>query len=428
MEKTKPAGQWSFLCHLSYGDEGAIRVVRYAEGALHVHDIQSTAADNGMTLPPVFLGTTPEDEVIVMDAENKSISLRDTYPAAAFAPYAYRDPAAAHVWFTIDGDKETGCDTLNCGATGSSVMVLDAAPGGGEAAALLKVICVGRGHHVVTFTAPSQAFPDIPRRAFVSNLLDGTISVVGNDPAEQDSYLQVIDTINLCEPEREKDGTSGVPNNAFPHGKVFSPRSGRIYSLNNGYGTIAVINPVSQRIEQRIELEVSSNLLLSPDGRFLIGKGADRKSDTQHVIGRLSVVDALTGSVETVLDVPDLYPSTYRFSPDGSKLYVTSAATGKGVQRDNLKIDVLQVYDAGALPALKLIRELPVGRADCGRRPIAFIGSAAGAGLVLVPNPSDGTISVLEGDSDETLETVTVSERPVKEFNFSFWDGAVSGC
>jgi len=189
-----------------------------------------------------------------------------------------------------------------------------------------------------------------------------------------------------------------------------------------------VINPVSQRIEQRIELEVSSNLLLSPDGRFIIGKGADRKSDAEHVVGRLSVVDALTGSVETVLDVPDLYPSTYRFSPDGGKLYVTSAATGKGVQRDNLKIDVLQVYDASALPALKLIREVPVGRADCGRRPIAFISSAAGAGLVLVPNPSDGTISVLEGDSDETLETVTVSDRPINEFNFSFWDGAVSGC
>ncbi|MFQ5488109.1 MAG: YncE family protein [Gammaproteobacteria bacterium] len=402
-------------------------MVRYAEGALHVHDIQSVAADNGMTPPPVFLGTTSEDKVIVMDAESKSISLRDTYPAAAFAPYAYRDPDAAHVWFTIDGDKETGCDTLNCGTTGSSVMVLDAAPGG-EAAALLKVICVGRGHHVVTFTAPSQVFPDIPRRAFVSNLLDGTISVVGNDAAEQDSYLQVIDTINLCEPEREKDGASAVPNNAFPHGKVFSSRTGRIYSLNNGYGTIAVINPLNHRIEQRIELKVSSNLLLSPDGRFLIGKGADRKSDAEHVLGRLSVVDALSGGVATVLDLPDLYPSTYRFSPDGSKLYVTSAATGKGTQRDNLRIDVLQVYDAAALPALSLLAEIPVGRADCGRRPIAFIKNGHGASLVLVPNPSDGTISLLDGDSDTVLETATISDRPIKEFNFSFWDGAVSGC
>lgn len=427
MQTTDTGNGWSFACHLDFGGEGAVRVLRGGAGGVQVVEIPTTAGPEEEGPAPVFLGTTPDDEVILMAAENKAVTTRKDFPARAYAPYAYRNADSGHLWFTIDGDKETGCDRLNCGDAGSSVMVVDPAPDEGVAA-LLRLVCVGRGHHVPTFTAPGEAFPDIPRRAFVSNLLDGTISVLGHDPAQPDTYLQIIDTINLCEPAREKDGTDGVPNNAFPHGKVFSPHTGRIYSLNNGYGTIAVIDPVSHEIEQRIELAVSSNLLLSPDGRYIVGKGADRKRDAEHVMGRLSVVDAVTGRVETILDLPDIYPSTYRFSPDGSKLYVTTAATGKGAQRENLRIDVLQVYDAHALPELRLLREIQVGPADCGRRPIGFIDRTDGKGtIVLVPNPSAGTLSLLDGEEDLLIETVTLCERPVREFNFSFWNGVVSG-
>ncbi len=422
MEKTNSPGQWSLTCHLSYGDEGAVCRVSGGGGGTVVQAIESLAPQ-GEGPPPVFLGVNPAGKVILMDAGSRAVFLNDGYPANAAAPYAYRDEATAQLWFTIDGDKATGCDPTFCSDSGAPVLVLDTAAGE-VSQALLKLICMGRGHHVVTFTAPCEAFPGMPRRAFVSNLLDGNICVVGNDPADADTYLRIIDSINLGEAEREKDGGAGVPNNAFPHGKVFSPRTGKIYNLNNGYGTIAVIDPVSHAIERRVELKGCSNLLLSPCGRYLIGKGADRKADAEHVMGRLAVVDALEGRVVTELDVPDFYPSTYRFSPDGSKLYVTSAATGKGAQRDNLNIERLQVYDAGALPALRLLREVTVGRADCGRRPIGFI---ADADLVLVPNPSDGTLSLLDGASDQLQETVTLSERPVKEFSFSFWDGGVSG-
>jgi len=326
-----------------------------------------------------------------------------------------------------DGDRETGCDELNCGASGSSVTVIDAASGR-DMPRYLQTICVGRGHHVATFVGPVAAFPDIPQRAVVSNLLDGSISVVGNDPADPQSYLKVLETINLCEPDKEDFNAAAIPNNAFPHGKVFSAHTGRIYSLNNGYGTIAVINPVNNLIERTIELKLSSNLLLSPDGRFIIGKGADRKTDPEHVVGRLTVVDAVSGTVESTLDVPDLYPSTYRFTPDGSRLYVTSAATGKGVQRDNLKKDVIQIYDTSALPALRLIREITVGRADCSRRPIAFVEQDGLVQTVLIPNPTDGSLSLLDSAGEAVTDTLEISNGPVTEFSFCLWDGQISGC
>ncbi len=426
MQSDDSTKTWAFACHLDFGGTGAVRVVRKGPDGIRVTAIPTDDAQKEAH-PPVFLGTTADDRVILMAAGDKSISVREAYPAHAAAPYAYRNAQTGHLWFTIDGDKETGCDTLNCGDSGSPVMVVNPGTSADAPGELLRLVCVGRGHHVPTFTAPSEAFPDIPRCAFVSNLLDGTISVLGHDPDRPDTYLRVIDTINLCEPAREKEGIDGTPNNAFPHGKVFSPLTGRLYSLNNGYGTIAVINPVNREIEQRIELKVSSNLLLSPDGRYIIGKGADRKSDPAHVMGRLSVVDAVTGSVETTLDLPDIYPSTYRFSPDGRRLYVTTAATGKGAQRENLRIDLLLVYDATALPELRLLREVLVGAADCGRRPIGFVTSkGAGDTAVIVPNPTDGTLSLLDAE-DLLMETVPLCERAVKEFNFSFWNGVVSG-
>ena len=174
-------------------------------------------------------------------------------------------------------------------------------------------------------------------------------------------------------------------------------------------------------------MKVSSNLLLSPDGRFLIGKGADRKSDPEHVIGRLSIMDAVNNTLTGTVELPDIYPSVYRFSSDGNKLYVTTAATGKGKQRDNLKLDTLLVYDTSALPAIKLIKEVRVGRADCGRRPIAFIDQGEHGVWVFVPNTSDGTLSILDGAADRVLETVTLGKPDLVEINFSFWTGLSYG-
>jgi DNA-binding beta-propeller fold protein YncE len=423
MSEARATAGWSLVCHLTANGQGRLTVSRPGDRGIRSTTI--TAADkSGSTPPPMFLGVTGEDRVILLESASKTIQVRDALPRDAFPAYAYRAPDGAHVWFMNDGDEETGCDALNCGDTGSSVTVIRNTGNTDRPAEFIKTICVGRGHHVTTFTAPSAAASRVPKRAFVSNLKDGSISVLGNDPGDAGSYLKITATINLHDPQRDKDAAAGIPNNAFPHGKVYSPVTGKLYSLNNGYGTVYVIDPAANTIEQTVPLPVSSNLLLSPDGRFIIGKGADRKTDPDHVLGRLTVIDVTAGRVVENIDLPDFYPSVYRFNHDGSKLYVTSAATGKGVQRDNLKTRSVLIFDATGLPSLALHKEVAVGLADCGRRPIAFTRDA---GLVFIPNPTDGTVTALDGRSDAVVETFTVAQDPVDEVNFSFWDGTTSG-
>ena len=418
--------KWLFACHLSYGDRSAVALVKYAAGETEVRAIPVTDEAKSAH-PQVFLGVTRDEQVIMMDAETKAVSHQAVYPECAFAPYAYHSPSDSQAWYTNDGDEETGNDSLNCGTEGASLTVVQG--DGANGASILKTLCVGRGHHVTTFVLPNADHPKVPYRVFASNLLDGTISVIGNDPADASTYLNVVTTINLCEPDKEDDGVMIAPNNAFPHGQVYSPVTGKVYNLNNGYRTVAVIDPVTCEVENRIPMKVSSNLLLSACGRFLIGKGAERKADPDHVIGRLSILDVEAGEVCVTLDLKDVYPSTYRFSPDGTRLYVTTAATGKGAQRDYLKKDVVYVYDTSALPKISLIKEVRVGEADCSRRPIAFLRNDAVAHRIFVPNPSEGTLSILDGAHDSVLETVRISRKPVKEVNFSLLNGGhIYGC
>ncbi len=169
-------------------------------------------------------------------------------------------------------------------------------------------------------------------------------------------------------------------------------------------------------------MEVSSNLLLSRCGNFLIGKGADRKADPEHIMGRLSVLDARKEEISTVLDIQDFYPSVYRFNPKGDKLYVTAAATGKDAQFDNLRTDMVQVYDTSKLPALRLIKEIKLEPCTSGRRPIAFLERCDQAPIIFVPNPTQGSLAVIDGENDEVVEAVDIGAGGIKEFSFYFWN------
>ena len=415
---------WAIACHLDYGNSSALAVVRKQGGEIVATSVPVAHAGGGdINHRVAFLGVDERGRPLLHDPVSKETAVADAMPADARFAYAYRDPGSVRVWFMNDGDKN-GNDALCCDEGGSSVTIVSKDNGG---AVFVETLCVGRGHHVTAFSHPTDSAFGIPHRAFVSNLTDGTISVVGNDPNDAVSFLKVIATVNLCDSRFETDTDVSIPNNAFPHGMAFSPVTGKLYNLNNGYHTVAVIDPFSHEVEKTIPMEVSSNLLLSPCGRFLIGKGADRKGDPEHVIGRLCVLDVVKGEVVHSLDLPDLYPSVYRFGTAGDKLYVTSAATGKNAQRDNLRTDVVQIYDAARLPELVLLREVRLDAADCGRRPIAFLDHEEG-GLVFVPNPTQGTLAVLDGERDDVLATVTVGEGGIQEFSFSFWsDRRLSG-
>lgn len=414
---------WSVVCHLNYGGRGVVSTVRRREGKARVTTL-AVHASSGLPFArrPVFLGVRNTGTAVLLDPQIQRIYEHAGIPEDVNPTYAYPYAERDQLWFSNDGDEESGNDVLHCGEKGSSVTVIDRAT-----ATVIKTLCIGRGHHVCVFCAPTPAHREIPLLALVSNLLDGTLSIIGNDPADAGTYLKVLSTLNLLERDKEKDPNTDVPNNAFPHGMVFSPVTGKIYNLNNGYGTVVIIDPVSRAIEQRIALPGCSNLLLSPDGRFVLGKGADRKSDPEHVLGKVTVIDTAQGKVVSESMLKDFYPSTFRFSPDGKKLYVTSAATGKGKQKEHLDIRSVRVFDATALPALVELPMIAVGVADCGRRPMAFAGSSATDAIVFFPNPTDGTLTLVSGANDQVLETVQIGEPGSEEVLFSFWNGDITG-
>ena len=418
------SSNWLLINHLDSDGLGTLTAVT-AEGDKFSTKQLTASVASGKTHAPWFLGLLENQKVILFDPEQKTISIADQIPNDAYPAYSYKDVSNNRIWFMNDGDKENGNDDLNCDGKGSTVTIIDMGDGS-STPQHIKTLCVGSGHHVTTFIEPTSEFPDLPKVAYVSNLLSGSICVVGNDENNSATYLNIIHTINLCETDKEKDGNEGIPNNAFPHGKQLSYHTGKVYSLNNGYGTVAVINPVTHEIENHINLKGCSNLLLSPCGKFLIGKGADRKSNATHVLGRLSVIDVTSNKVLSEEDIKDFYPSTYRFNPDGNKLYVTSAATGKGDQKDNLEINTLYIYDASQLPKLQLIKSITVGNSDCGRRPIAF-NTDDSVKRVFIPNPTDATLTILDAESDTVIETVKIADQGGKEFNFSFWQNSIYG-
>jgi len=418
------SSNWLLVNHLDSDGLGTLTAVT-AEGDKFSTKQLTAPVASGKTHVPWFLGLLENQQVILFDPEHKTINITDKIPYDAYPAYSYKDEINNHIWFMNDGDKENGNDELNCGGNGSTVTIINMGDGS-STPQHIKTLCVGSGHHVTTFIEPTSEFPDLPKVAYVSNLLSGSICVVGNDVNNSDTYLNIIHTINLCESDKEKDGNKGIPNNAFPHGKQLSNHTGKVYSLNNGYGTVAVINPLTHEIENHISLKGCSNLLLSPCGKFLIGKGADRKSNAAHVLGRLSVIDVVTNTVLSEEDIKDFYPSTYRFNPDGNKLYVTSAATGKGDQKENLKINTLYIYDASQLPKLQLIKSMEVGNSDCGRRPVAF-NTDNSAKRVFIPNPTDATLTIIDAETDSIVDTIKIADQGGKEFNFSFWQNSIYG-
>lgn len=385
---------------------GAITVVRRQGGELTVKQLPNgTESGKDKALKPMFVGLSETDQIITMDPQSKTVSFDEAFIPDAFPAHIYSDPNSARDWFMCDGDKETGNDVLNCGDQGSSVTVVENTAS--QAAQFLKTICVGRGHHQANFSYPSEQAPKVPHQAYISNLKDGTISVIGNDPEQAESYLKVVASINLCEPDKEDFDAVQSPNNAFPHGLVYSKVSGKVYNLNNGYGTIAVINPLTHEIEERIPFKGFSNLFMSPCGRYVIGRGADRKSDSQHCVAKMAVLDVTTHQVQDQIDLLDVYISKYFFNAEGSKLYLTTSSSGNDEQKANMKSDAVLVFDLTVLPKLSQVAELRLGSAV---GTLDFLAPESETELVFASNSNDGAVTLIDGRDNTVVESLSVIE------------------
>ncbi|TPW15652.1 MAG: hypothetical protein FD130_1166, partial [Halothiobacillaceae bacterium] len=385
---------------------GSVAIVDGQAGKIEVIQVK-TLGESGSEagLKPIFIGITPDHNMVTLDPKHKTIAHNSRFVSDAFPAHIYSDPTSDRAWFMNDGDKESGNDTLNCGDQGSSVTVIEQ-PNSAEAR-YLKTICVGRGHHQASFTYPAPTAPSVPHTVYISNLKDGTLSAIGNDPARAEDYLKVVATINLCEADKEEGMCEPtVPNNAFPHGLAYSPLSGKVYNLNNGYGTIAVVDPLTYTIEERIPFKGHSNLFLSPCGRYIIGRGADRKSDPHHVIAKLSVFDVVSKRIVAKLDIPDIYISKYYFNPEGTKLYLTTSSSGSPEQLAHLKTDALLIFDLMQLPELKLRQELRLGSSPGS---LEFLTCAGKTERLFSANAQTGSLMVLDGESDQVIDEIKVA-------------------
>lgn len=385
---------------------GNINIVERKNGDTKIHEISQANDKSENELPDILLGVSETNQVVLLEPIGKEIKLSSEFPANAFAAHKYTDEKQNVDWYMNDGDKQTGNDTLNCGDSGSSVTVIKNADS--SKAEFLKTICVGRGHHQANYSFPSDACPDTPNQTYISNLKDGTISVIANDPSNTQSYLNVIKTIDLCEPDKEDSIETTIPNNAFPHGLVFSPVSGKVYNLNNGYGTVTIINPKTHDIESRIEFKGHSNLFLSINGQYVIGRGADRKSNNEHVLAKLSVLDVTDNTVVDSIDIPDIYISKYFFNPEGTRLYLTTSSSGSDKQQENLKTDALLIFDMTSLPRLNMINEVRLG-ASAGT--LDFVTDNLGkTSLVFASLAASGKVAVMDIDG-HLLEDINIGEK-----------------
>ena len=425
------------LIFVGNNENGMVSVIEHnSEGNSVAKTIPLGSGDVGdmaaTTESHIFVNVTDNDQVAAIDPVVDGLpELRNFLPVGERPVHIYRDPEGTRVWVMNDGDATGGtCKTSGFGgAATSSVTVIqnhevgndEGSSGIGGLGEVIATICVGRGHHKAAFSFPTSDAPMVPHRTFVSNISDGTISVIDNEPAS-DNYLKVIATIDLCDPDRQANGCDAdlsTSNSASPHGIDYSPVSGKIYNANAGYGTVAVIDPVTNTIAT-IDIGYSNKLHISPEGRFVAIKGTDKTSDTDHVIGKLTVINVADNSFIQV-NIRDVHPDSFEFTPDGSKLYVTSATTGSDVQKANLKKDVLLVFDTSALSDLiTLIKEIQVGEANGSHRSLAIHEHDGIAEHLFVPNPADGTVSVVDIRRDEVEDTVTVGGEPSSILVFPF--------
>ena len=139
----------------------------------------------------------------------------------------------------------------------------------------------------------------------------------------------------------------------------------------------------------------------------MIGRGADRKSDPDHVIAKMAVLDVNNNEVLDQIDLQDIYISKYFFNPEGDKLYLTTSSSGSEQQQANLKTDAVLVFDLSALPKLELTAELRLG-APAGT--LDFLAPGGKTELVFASTAANGGMTLIDSDSSEVVETLSVVE------------------
>jgi YVTN family beta-propeller protein len=245
------------------------------------------------------------------------------------------------------------------------------------------------------------------------------MTVIDNNSASG-TYLTSINKIDLCDSDKEGtpcDSNVGTPNESEPHGIAWSIATGKVYSRQEGYENIVEVDPNTMQVVRKVDIAPFSSSGISPDGKFLFLRATDKTTNPDHVLGKLGVIDVTANplAVTTFPDLQDIAPGSFKFSPDGTKLYLTQSNDDTGLtaaQQANLKRDRLVVLNTAALPAA------PTVTAE-----IDLLPSPGGHSLELhvhngtlkhlwVTNKDDDSVSVINAASHQLVQRVAVGRAP----------------
>jgi len=366
-------------------------------------------AANGVGIIDPLSGAKPIFETII--------------PTGERPVHIYRDAVDGEViWSMNDGNATTGIDSLNCSAqaVGSVSVLHNSHLGpGGDVPKLEKTLCLGVGHKVAAFSRPTASDAAIPKRTFITNEKSGEMSVIDNNSASG-TYLTIINKIDLCDSDKEGtpcDSNVATPNASSPHGIAWSIATGKVYSRQEGYENIVEVDPNTMQIVRKVGIAPFSSSGISPDGKFLFLRATDKTTNPDHVLGKLGVIDLTANplAVTAFPDLQDIAPGSFKFSPDGTKLYLTQSNADTGLtatQQTNLKRDKLVVLNTAALPAAPTVTtEIDLEASPAGHSLELHVHDG-NLKHIWVTNKDDNSVSVINAASNQKVQRVAVGSAP----------------
>lgn len=393
-------------------------------------------------------------KVATIDPINSATPVHVTNLTTGTRPvHIYRDATNGEVIWSMNdtvtvNTATPGDDTVNCNVAtrpggpveGGSVTIIHNShqgPGAHPPEVEATVCVLADGHKVTAFSQPTAANAAILKRAFVSSETAGEIAVIDNELASPTKW-QMIRRIDLCDAAREATQTTPAtcnsenptgtalftPNNAHPHGIRWSKLTGKVYSIQEGYGEIAEVDPTTFTVTPIFTLIGTpyTSFGISPDGRFLLLRGQTTAPDPQAT--KLGVLDlSVTPAVRTDFTIAALdgtSPGSFKFSPDGKRFYILAGNTPASTKKDRLF-----AFDSSKLipvapatePALTLLPNGEISLLQTGSHSMDVLAQGPnGAGeakyIVVSNTGTPGTVSIINATTNTRTQDVSVGPAP----------------
>ena len=375
----------------------------------------------------IFVNLAAANKVATIDPLTAATPVHEANLATGTRPvHMYRDRNDGElIWIMNDGDNAAGTttpgdDLINCGASGGgSVTVVHNShlgPGGTPPTVLGTTCVLADGHKVAAFAEN--------KRVFVSSETGGEIAVLDGDEASS-NYRKMIARIDLCKSTKEATPCNNesataltapfTPNASGPHGIRWSTLTKKVYSIQEGYGEIAEIDPDTLAITKTFDLAGTPYTAygISPDGKHLLLRG----ETTAPQGTKLGVIDLSAATpVIANLTTPELdtalngtSPGAFKFSPNSKRFYILAGNGATATKKDRLfAFDWTTV----APPALTLLREIPL--VATGGHGFDVLAQGAGeAKYLAVSNATPAnSLTIINATDHQEKQTVSVGSNP----------------